>query len=153
LIFAKLLHNLARYSSSKILLYTNFRKWKTATFLGLQSSLKVKMIISADQLEEENERLKNEMENRSWGSSLYQSNQSLGNLGAGCAGGCLESKFANFGGKNSGEMIVEKIKIGTDFGGATDAKMFDKKMFESSRELKEELTLSYLTYIQIQNEE
>jgi hypothetical protein len=111
------------------------------------------MIISADQLEEENERLKNEMENRSWGSSLYQSNQSVGNLGAGCLGGCLESKFGNFGGKNSGEMIVEKIKIGTDFVGGGDAKMFDKKMFESSRELKEELTLSYLTYIQIQNEE
>jgi hypothetical protein len=110
------------------------------------------MIISADQLEEENERLKNEMENRSWGSSLYQSNQSLRNLGKNDPG-CMEAKIFGYRGKESGEVKGENLKIGTEFGNGAEGKMFDKNMFESSRELKEELTLSYLTYIQIQNEE
>jgi len=129
------------------------------------------MIISSEQLEEENERLKNEMENRSW-SSMYQSNQSLGNQidqkithsGLG-----YSSTLNNDDTKNTIDMKKkdsEPIKNNEEDGGSGkiqmlklsnsnhDAKkIFDKKMFESSRELKEELTMSYLNYIQSQNEE
>lgn len=42
--------------------------------------------------------------------------------------------------------------MGAEIIGDTANPKFDKKVFESSRELKEELALSYLNYIQIQND-
>lgn len=142
LILNKLMLKLARYSNTKLQIWKHFRVWKQSTFLGIQSGIRVKQITSTEQLEEENERLKNELENRSQ-SELYQSNQSLGNN--------IENSNQFLSGKTENYSKIQ-LKLGAEIIGDTANPKFDKKVFESSRELKEELALSYLNYIQIQND-
>ena len=165
--------------------------WKQFSFVGLQSSIRVKLLVSSEQLEDENERLKNEMEANSC-SSMYMSNQSYGKLNE------VNRKISNSSDNNLNSTIsknhtiqmeskdesnliqknlnydknidhnheisreqsdfnkpklhmkLDKLNINSE---SANLKSFENKIFESSRELKEELTLSYLNYVQMQNED